>query len=79
MPFKLDIFAPDRIVVGVARGDISTADLAAFVQEMIAAGVLHYRKNIDITSATSTIGESRREAGMWKMTVQCPFYGESLE
>ena len=28
---------------------------------------------------TSTIGESRREAGMWKMTVQCPFYGESLE
>jgi len=58
MPFKLDIFAPDRIVVGVARGDISTADLAAFVQEMIAAGVLHYRKIIDITSATSTIGEN---------------------
>ncbi len=62
MPFKLDIFAPDRIVVGVARGDISTGDLAAFVQEMIASNVLHYRKIIDITSATSSIGKDELSA-----------------
>ncbi len=62
MPFKLDIFAPDRIVVGVARGDISATDLVGFVQEMISAGVLHYRKIIDITSATSSIGKDELSA-----------------
>ncbi|TAJ83885.1 hypothetical protein [Reyranella sp.] len=62
MPFKLDIFAPDRIVVGVARGDISATDLAAFVKEMIDAGVLHYRKIIDITSATSSMGQEELSA-----------------
>ena len=56
MSFKLDIFPPDRIVVGVARGDISTADLAAFVQEMIAAGVLHYRKIIESYGLRTHIG-----------------------
>lgn len=57
MPFKLDIFPPDRMVVAVARGEISLADLQALVRELVETGTLPYRKIIDVTSATSTIGE----------------------
>ena len=56
MPFRLDIFHPDRILVGVARGDISLADLQDFVRQTIESGALHYRKIIDVASATSSIG-----------------------
>lgn len=62
MPFKLDIFAPDRILIGVARGDITVADLADFMKQIIDANVLHYRKIIDITTATSSIGEQELQA-----------------
>ena len=53
MPFKLDIFSPDRMVVAVARGEISLADLMMLVKELVDSGTLPYRKIIDITSATS--------------------------
>jgi hypothetical protein len=61
MPFKLDIFPPDRMVVAVARGDITLEDLAQLVKELIETGTLPYRKIIDITSATSTIGREQLE------------------
>jgi hypothetical protein len=61
MPFKLDIFPPDRMVVAVARGDITLEDLALLVKELIDTGTLPYRKIIDITSATSTIGREELE------------------
>lgn len=61
MPFKLDIFPPDRMVVAVARGDITLADLMTLVKELIDSGTLPYRKIIDITSATSAIGKEELE------------------
>ncbi len=61
MPFKLDIFPPDRMVVAVARGDITLADLILLVKELIDSGTLPYRKIIDITSATSAIGKEELE------------------
>lgn len=61
MPFKLDIFPPDRMVVAVARGDITLEDLALLVKELIDTGTLPYRKIIDITSATSAIGREELE------------------
>ncbi len=61
MPFKLDIFPPDRMVVAVARGDITLEDLALLVKELIDTGTLPYRKIIDITSATSSIGREELE------------------
>lgn len=61
MPFKLDIFPPDRMVVAVARGDITLQDLALLVKELIDTGTLPYRKIIDITSATSAIGREELE------------------
>lgn len=62
MPFKLDIFPPDQILIGVARGDITVADLADFMKQIIDANVLHYRKIIDITTATSSLGEQELQA-----------------
>ena len=61
MPFKLDIFSPDRMVVAVARGEISLPDLMMLVKELVDSGTLPYRKIIDITSATSAIGEAELE------------------
>lgn len=62
MPFKIDIFSPDRMVVAVARGEISLADLMMLVKELVDSGTLPYRKIIDITSATSAIGEAELES-----------------
>lgn len=61
MPFKVDIFPPDRMVVAVARGEISLADLMMLVKELVDSGTLPYRKIIDITSATSAIGQGELE------------------
>ena len=54
MPIHLEIFHPDRIVVGVARGEITLADFGGFVRELAQAGVLHHRKIFDVTAAKST-------------------------
>jgi hypothetical protein len=62
MGFQFDIFPPDRIVTVVARGEITMFDLAKLTKDLIDAGVLTYRKIVDITSATSAIGEN--ELGM---------------
>ena len=62
MAFKIEIFPPDRIIVAVARGEVTMVDLQAFVAELIQSGTLHYRKIIDITSATSSIGKDELAA-----------------
>jgi hypothetical protein len=58
MPIHLEIYHPDRIVVGVARGEITLAEFGGFVRDLAQAGVLHYRKIIDVTAAkSSTVGK----------------------
>lgn len=54
MPIQMEIFHPDRLVLGVGRGDISAVEYAKFLADIIQAGVIHYRKIIDVTSATSS-------------------------
>jgi hypothetical protein len=54
MPIHLEIFHPDRIAVGIARGNISLEEYQNFLMEIVKAGILHYRKIIDTTSATSS-------------------------
>lgn len=53
MPIHLEIYHPDRIVVGVARGEVTLAEFGGFVRDLAMAGVMHYRKIIDVTSAKS--------------------------
>jgi hypothetical protein len=58
MPIHLEIYHPDRIVVGVARGEVTLAEFGGFVRDLAQAGVLHYRKIIDVTAAkSSTVGK----------------------
>jgi hypothetical protein len=54
MPIQLEIFHPDRILVGVARGNVTLQEYGTFLAEVVQAGVVHYRKIIDTTSAEST-------------------------
>jgi hypothetical protein len=54
MPIQLEIFHPNRLVVGVARGAVTTQEYAQFLADMVQAGVIHYRKIIDVTSAEPT-------------------------
>jgi hypothetical protein len=54
MPIQLEIFHPDRIVVGVGRGEVTLEEYQNFMTELVKAGVLHYRKIIDAMSATTS-------------------------
>jgi hypothetical protein len=54
MPIQLEIFHPDRLVVGVARGAVTVQEYGQFLADMVTAGVIHYRKIIDVTSAEPT-------------------------
>jgi hypothetical protein len=53
MPIQLEIFPPDRIVIGIARGNVSVEEYQQFLAEVVQKNVLHYRKIIDVTSAVS--------------------------
>jgi hypothetical protein len=53
MPIQLVIFHPDRILVGVARGNVTLQEYGEFVAEVVKANVMHYRKIIDATGAES--------------------------
>lgn len=54
MPIIMEVFHPDRLLVGVARGDITAAEYAKFLADVIQGGLLHYRKIIDVTAAESS-------------------------
>jgi hypothetical protein len=54
MSVHLEFFHPDRIVVGIGRGNITREEYQKFLMEVVQAGALHYRKIIDITSISSS-------------------------
>ena len=54
MPIQMEVFHPDRLLIGVARGDVTAAEYARFLAEIIQGGLLHYRKIIDATGAESS-------------------------
>ena len=55
MPIRLDVFAPERLVIGVAVDRITLADLVDFLRR-IQEGQLHrFRKIIDIANAQPDI------------------------
>ena len=51
MPIQLEIFHPDRILIGVGRGNVTLQEYGEFVAEVVKANVMHYRKIIDATGA----------------------------
>jgi hypothetical protein len=58
MPIQMEVYHPDRIVIGVARGEITLEEFGGFVRELAQTGVMHYRKIFDVTEAkSSTVGQ----------------------
>jgi hypothetical protein len=55
MPIRLTIYHPDRMIVGVASGDVTLEDLVGFFREVLESGTLHYRKLIDVAAATPAL------------------------
>lgn len=70
MPMRLDVFAPDRLVIGVATERLTISDLVDFLRQMQEGQLHRFRKIIDITNARPEItqeevaefGEGLREA-----------------
>ena len=57
MPITLNTSIMDRLLIGVASGELTLRDLAAFFGEIIETGILDYRKIIDIAAATPALSE----------------------
>ncbi|HEY2873477.1 MAG TPA: hypothetical protein VGJ56_16255 [Reyranella sp.] len=55
MPIQLEIFHPDRILVGIGRGHVTLQEYGEFVAEVVKANLMHYRKIIDATGAESAV------------------------
>jgi hypothetical protein len=55
MPIRLDVFAPDRLVIGVATDRITLADLIDFLRQMQEGQLHRFRKIIDIANAQPDI------------------------
>jgi len=53
VPIQLEIFHFDRLLVGVARGNVSLQEFGQFVSDVVQAGIIHYRKIIDTTAGES--------------------------
>ena len=57
MPIQLTIYQPDRLVIGRATGDITIADLVNWAREIQNAGVVQYRKIVDVIDARPVFTE----------------------
>jgi hypothetical protein len=55
MPIQLEVFHPDRILVGIGRGHVTLQEYGEFVAEVVKANIMHYRKIIDATGADSAV------------------------
>jgi hypothetical protein len=65
MPITWTVSHPARLVVAIAKGDISAADVLAYLDEIDQAGAMPYRKVFDLTGVVATMPtEDIRLVGM---------------
>lgn len=62
MPLHMDIVPIQRLVVIVARGEVTADDLANNVKELIAANVAHYAKIIDVSTSRWVLTKEQIDA-----------------
>jgi len=62
MPIRLTIYHPDRMIVGVASGNVTLEDLVGFFREVLESGTLHYRKLIDVAAASPALSKQELSA-----------------
>lgn len=55
MPLRLTVYAPDRLVIGVATDTLTVTDLVDFMRQLTDGELHRFRKIIDITGARPDI------------------------
>lgn len=55
MPIHIDFFHLSRLVVIVARGEVTMTDVGEAAQTMLQSGALHYRKIVDVSSPSTPL------------------------
>ena len=61
MPIHMDISPIHRLVIIVARGQVTPDEINRAVQELVEAGVPHFGKIIDVSVATSDLTKEQVE------------------
>lgn len=51
MPIRQTIYHPDRVIFGVATGEVTLVDIVGFARAIAEAGLVHYRKILDVAEA----------------------------
>ena len=57
MAIEVTVNAMDRMIVAIARGDLTLEDLVELRQELVKADRLSYRKIVEINTVTSALDE----------------------
>ena len=57
MPVQWTVSHPSRLVIAVAKGDLRLADIESYLDGVITANVLAYRKIFDMTQATPNLSD----------------------
>ena len=57
MPVQWTVSHPTRLVVAIARGDLRLSDIEHYLDGVVTANALAYRKIFDMTQATPKLGD----------------------
>jgi hypothetical protein len=57
MPVQWTVSHPTRLVIAVARGDLRLQEIEAYLDEIVTAGLLEYRKIFDLTQAAPNLSD----------------------
>jgi len=62
MAIRTTFYHPDRVVIGIASGDMRLEDFIEFAREIQKANVIHYRKLLDVVDARPAFSEPELRA-----------------
>lgn len=57
MPVQWTVSRPTHLVIAVAKGELRRQDIETYLDEVVAADALSYRKIFDMTQATPKLSE----------------------
>jgi len=57
MPVQWTVSQPTRLVIAVAKGELRLRDIETYLDEVVTANALAYRKIFDMTQATPKLGD----------------------
>ncbi|SRR5579883_965364 len=62
MPMRITVSRFERLLIGVASGDLTRQDLGRFFLEIVEGGLLDYRKIVDIAGCNPVVTAAELEA-----------------